>query len=59
MIRTLADASKEQRSLAPLQIMFTVCGFVITIVSTIIVRVYAKKRLSELQANDEQMMLLQ
>ncbi|KAF5795190.1 putative transmembrane protein TMEM64 [Helianthus annuus] len=59
MIRTLADASKEQRSLAPVQIMFTVCGFVITIVSTIIVTVYAKTRLSELQANDEQLMLLQ
>ncbi|MFS7900386.1 hypothetical protein Hanom_Chr00s109933g01807321 [Helianthus anomalus] len=59
MIRALADASKEQRSLAPLQIMFTVCGVVITIVSTIIVTVYAKKRLSELQVNDEQLMLLQ
>ncbi|KAI7754205.1 hypothetical protein M8C21_019730 [Ambrosia artemisiifolia] len=59
MIRTLADASKEQRSLAPLQIVFTVCGFVITIVSTIIVTIYAKKRLSELQADDEQLLLLQ
>ncbi|KAJ0482804.1 putative SNARE associated golgi family protein [Helianthus annuus] len=59
MIRTLADASKEQRSLAPLQIVFTVCGFVITIVSTIIVTVYAKKRLSELQTKDEHLMLLQ
>ncbi|XP_076960800.1 uncharacterized protein LOC143637241 [Bidens hawaiensis] len=59
MIRTLADASKDQRSLEPLQIVFTVCGFVVTIATTIIVTVYAKKRLSELQANDEQLQLLQ
>ncbi|KAI3828853.1 hypothetical protein L1987_02963 [Smallanthus sonchifolius] len=59
MIRTLADASKEERSLAPLQIVFTVCGFVVTIVTTIIVTVYAKKRLSEMQAEDEQLLLLQ
>ncbi|KAJ0762256.1 hypothetical protein HanOQP8_Chr04g0159331 [Helianthus annuus] len=57
MIRTLANASKDQRSLAPLQTVFTVCGFVITIVSTIIVTVYATKRLSELQADVEQLML--
>ncbi|MFS8021124.1 hypothetical protein Hanom_Chr16g01423731 [Helianthus anomalus] len=57
MIRTLANASKDQRSLAPLQIVLTVCGFVITIVSTITVTIYAKKRLSELQANVEQLML--
>nr|XP_043627501.1 TVP38/TMEM64 family membrane protein slr0305-like [Erigeron canadensis] len=59
MIRTLADASKEQRTLAPLQIVFTACGFVLTIVTTIIVTVYAKKRLSELQDQEEQMLLLE
>lgn len=59
MIRTLADASKDQRSLAPLQIVFTVCGFILTIVTTIIVTVYAKKRLSELQVDEEQLLLLE
>ncbi|PWA76092.1 SNARE associated Golgi protein [Artemisia annua] len=58
MIRTLADASKEERSLAPLQIVFTVCGFILTIVTTIIVTVYAKKRLSELQKAEEEQQLL-
>lgn len=58
MIRTLADASKDQRSLAPLQIVFTVCGFILTIVSTVIVTVYARKRLSELQGDEEQVLLL-
>lgn len=58
MIRTLADASKEERSLAPLQIVFTVCGFILTIVTTIIVTVYAKKRLSELQKVEEEQQLL-
>ncbi|XP_071730766.1 uncharacterized protein [Rutidosis leptorrhynchoides] len=61
MIRTLADASKDQRSLAPLQIVFTVCGFVLTIVTTVIVTVIARKRLSELQElqeDEEQLLLL-
>nr|GEZ36283.1 SNARE associated Golgi protein [Tanacetum cinerariifolium] len=58
MIRTLADASKEERSLAPLQIVFTVCGFILTIITTIIVTVYAKKRLSELQKVEEEQQLL-
>ncbi|KAL8263791.1 hypothetical protein R6Q59_021921 [Mikania micrantha] len=58
MIRTLADASKDQRSLGPLQILVTLCGFVLTIVTTIIVTIYAKKRLSELQTVEEEMLLL-
>ncbi|MFS7924094.1 hypothetical protein Hanom_Chr03g00268581 [Helianthus anomalus] len=58
MIRTLADASKDQRSLAPLQIVLTVCGFILTIVTTIIVTVCAKKRLKELQTVEEELLLL-
>ncbi|KAI3756482.1 hypothetical protein L1987_56303 [Smallanthus sonchifolius] len=59
MIRTLADASKDQRSLGPLQIVLTVSGFILTIITTIIVTVYAKKRLSELQTVEEEMLLLE
>lgn len=59
MIRTLADASHDNRSLTTLQIVFTVGGFVLTIVTTVIVTFYAKKRLNELQKNEEQLLLLQ
>ncbi|KVH91927.1 hypothetical protein Ccrd_006063 [Cynara cardunculus var. scolymus] len=59
MIRTLADASHDHRSLTTLQIVFTVGGFVLTIATTVVVTVYAKKRLSELQKDEEQLLLLQ
>ncbi|KAI3691715.1 hypothetical protein L6452_31517 [Arctium lappa] len=59
MIRTLADASHDNRSLTTLQIVFTVGGFVLTIATTVVVTVYAKKRLSELQKDEEQLLLLQ
>ncbi|KAI3682011.1 hypothetical protein L2E82_50322 [Cichorium intybus] len=59
MIRTLADASKDKRSLSVLQVVFTVGGFLLTIATTVIVTVYAKKRLSELQREEEQLLLLQ
>lgn len=59
MIRTLADASNDNRSLTTLQIVFTVGGFILTIATTIVVTVYAKKRLSELRKNEEQLLLLQ
>ncbi|XP_076885802.1 uncharacterized protein LOC143535429 [Bidens hawaiensis] len=57
VIKTLAVASKDQRSLAPLQIVLTVCGFILTIITTIIVTIFAKKRLSELQAVEEELLL--
>ncbi|KAD4384736.1 hypothetical protein R6Q59_011117 [Mikania micrantha] len=57
MIRTLADASYDQRSLSAPQIIFTVFGFLLTIATTVMVTVYAKRRLSELQKDEEQLLL--
>ncbi|KAM7531198.1 hypothetical protein LguiB_034608 [Lonicera macranthoides] len=53
LIRTLANASHEQRSLAAPQIIFNVVGFSATVVTTIMITVYAKRRLKELQQDDE------
>ncbi|XP_076960405.1 uncharacterized protein LOC143636786 [Bidens hawaiensis] len=57
MIRTLADASVDQRSLSVPQILCTVFGFLLTILTTVVVTVYAKRRLSELQKDEEQLLL--
>lgn len=57
MIRTLADASNDQQSLSAPQIVFTVFGFLLTIATTVVVTVYAKRRLSELQKDEEQLLL--
>lgn len=57
MIRTLADASNDQQSLSPPQIICTVFGFLLTIATTVVVTVYAKRRLSELQTDEEQLLL--
>lgn len=57
MIRTLADASNDQQSLSAPQIMCTVFGFLLTVATTVVVTVYAKKRLSELQTDEEQLLL--
>lgn len=57
MIRTLADASNDQHSLSAPQILCTVIGFLLTIATTVVVTVYAKRRLSELQKDEEQLLL--
>ncbi|KAK9072946.1 hypothetical protein SSX86_009382 [Deinandra increscens subsp. villosa] len=57
MIRTLADASDDQQSLSPPQIVCTVSGFILTIATTVVVTVYAKRRLSDLQTDEEQLLL--
>ncbi|GKD27752.1 SNARE associated Golgi protein [Tanacetum coccineum] len=57
MIRTLADASNDQQSLSAPQIICTVFGFLLTVATTVVVTVYAKKRLSELQTDEEQLLL--
>ncbi|KAI3727545.1 hypothetical protein L6452_16161 [Arctium lappa] len=54
MMRTLADASNDQRSLSARQIVCTVVGFVLTVATTVGVTVYAKRRLSKLQEEEEQ-----
>lgn len=57
MIRTIADASDDQQSLSAPQILCTVFGFLLTIATTVIVTVFAKRRLSELQKDEEQLLL--
>lgn len=57
MIRTLADASNDQHSLSAPQIICTVIGFLLTVATTVVVTVYAKRRLSELQKDEEQLLL--
>nr|XP_043613540.1 TVP38/TMEM64 family membrane protein slr0305 [Erigeron canadensis] len=57
MIRTLADASNDHQSLSAPQIICTVFGFLLTIATTVVVTVYAKRRLSELQTDEEQLLL--
>ncbi|XP_017180658.3 uncharacterized protein [Malus domestica] len=53
LIRTLADASHERHGLSAPQIIFTVVGFSLTVVTTIFFTVYAKRQLKELQNDDE------
>ncbi|MED6168184.1 hypothetical protein PIB30_009686 [Stylosanthes scabra] len=53
LIRTLADASHEKQSLSAEQIILNVVGFCATVATTIIITVYAKRRLKELQTEEE------
>lgn len=53
LIRTLADASTEKQSLSAPQIILNVVGFCVTVATTIFITVYAKKRLKELQTEEE------
>ncbi|MED6220724.1 hypothetical protein PIB30_047601 [Stylosanthes scabra] len=53
LIRTLADASHEKQSLTAEQIILNVVGFCATVATTIIITVYAKRRLKELQTEEE------
>ncbi|PNX97574.1 TVP38/TMEM64 family membrane protein slr0305-like protein [Trifolium pratense] len=57
LIRTLADATNESQSLTAQQIIFNALGFCLTVATTVIITVYAKRRLKELQEEDK--MLLQ
>ncbi|KAI4327050.1 hypothetical protein L6164_019553 [Bauhinia variegata] len=53
LIQTLANASHERHSLSAPQIILNVFGFCITVATTIFFTVYAKRRLKELQTEDE------
>ncbi|XP_042506600.1 transmembrane protein 64-like [Macadamia integrifolia] len=53
LIRTLAEASQEQRSLSAQQTIFNVLGFCLTVITTIIITVYAKRKLKELQEEED------
>ncbi|KAI4315328.1 hypothetical protein L6164_028151 [Bauhinia variegata] len=53
LIQTLANASHEGHPLSAPQIIFNVVGFCVTVATTIFFTVYAKRRLKELQGEDE------
>lgn len=57
LIRTLADASHKHQFLSPQQIIFNVLGFAATVATTVVCTIFAKRRLSKLQLEDD--MLLQ
>ncbi|XP_076905694.1 uncharacterized protein LOC143561514 [Bidens hawaiensis] len=57
MIRTLADASTDEQALSAMQIVCTVFGFLLTVLTTVVVTIYARRRLSELQKDEEQLLL--
>ncbi|XP_058221795.1 uncharacterized protein LOC131331869 [Rhododendron vialii] len=53
LIRALADASHERRSLSAPQIICNVLGFCLTVATTITVTIYAKRRLKQLHKEEE------
>ncbi|KAJ4955511.1 hypothetical protein NE237_012294 [Protea cynaroides] len=53
LIWTLAEASREHKSLTPQQTILNIIGFVFTVATTIITTVYARKKLSELNEDEE------
>lgn len=53
LIRTLADASHEKHSLSAPQIILNAAGFCLTVATTILVTAYARRRLDELQREEE------
>ncbi|KAL3645366.1 hypothetical protein CASFOL_010546 [Castilleja foliolosa] len=53
LITALANASHDRHSLSALEIIFNVIGFCTTVVTTVIITLYAKKRLNELQTQEE------
>ncbi|XP_022849698.1 transmembrane protein 64-like [Olea europaea var. sylvestris] len=56
LIETLADASNDRRSLSAAQIICNVIGFCISLVTTVIVTLCAKRRLKKLQAEEERLL---
>ncbi|KAF5734856.1 transmembrane protein 64-like [Tripterygium wilfordii] len=57
LIWTLADASHDQHSLSAIQIMLNIFGFLATVATTIIITAYAKRKLKELQHDDDELLL--
>ncbi|KAF8380407.1 hypothetical protein HHK36_027893 [Tetracentron sinense] len=52
LLRTLADATQERHSLSTPQVIFNVVGFGATVGATVIITMYAKRRLKELQEEE-------
>ncbi|XWS61882.1 hypothetical protein CRYUN_Cryun07bG0162600 [Craigia yunnanensis] len=53
LIQTLADASNERHTLSAPQILLNVGGFLLTVVTTIVFTVYAKRQLKILQKEED------
>lgn len=53
VIRALADASHSQHSLSAQEIIFNILGFAAAVATTIICTIFAKRRLSKLQMEEE------
>uniref|UniRef100_A0A7N0U161 VTT domain-containing protein n=1 Tax=Kalanchoe fedtschenkoi TaxID=63787 RepID=A0A7N0U161_KALFE len=58
LLRTLADASRDSQFLSPAQIVLNVTGFCFTAASTTVITIYAKKKLSALAPDDDDLPLL-
>ncbi|XP_074329553.1 uncharacterized protein LOC141667096 isoform X2 [Apium graveolens] len=56
MIKTLADASNDNHALSTSQIIFNVLGFASSVTTTVIVTMFAKRRLKEMQKEEELLM---
>lgn len=52
-IKTLANASHDRRSLSAPQIVLNAIGFSITVIVTVLITLYAKRRIKELQMQEE------
>ncbi|XP_057775645.1 uncharacterized protein LOC130994606 isoform X2 [Salvia miltiorrhiza] len=57
IIQTLADATDDRQTMSGSQILFNIAGFCITAAATVLVTLYAKRRLKELQM--EEVLVLQ
>ncbi|XP_051137783.1 uncharacterized protein LOC127255997 [Andrographis paniculata] len=56
LIKTLANASQDGQSLSAPQIIFNVIGFSLTVATTVIITLYAKRRIKELQMQEERLL---
>lgn len=53
MIKTWADASNDNQALSTSQIIFNVLGFASSVTTTVIITMFAKRRLKEMQKEEE------
>ena len=56
LIQTLADASNDRHTLSAPQILLNVGGFLLTVVTTIVFTVYAKRQLKVLQKEEQSLL---
>ncbi|KAK9273318.1 hypothetical protein L1049_018125 [Liquidambar formosana] len=53
LIRTLADATQDQKDLSTLQTIFNVAGFCVMLAATVTIGYYAKRKLDQLQEEED------